>query len=379
MCALVREAMAAGAIGFSSSQAPTHVGARGLPVPSRLASTDELRRLLGTVAASGTGLAEITYGPQFAIEEVALLSKELGLRITWGSLLTNLFGGRGAAMEMLERASAIGGDIWPQVSSRFITLLIHLQESMLFFQMVPAWKDAINASPGEREAMYRDPAWRDRARAEVHRTDIPGWKPERWERIWVDETVKHAAVRGRLIHELAAERGTDPMDVMLDLALDENLETRFRVATTNVDPVELRQLLTDSRTVMGAHDAGAHVDVLCDACYPSWVLEHWVRQERAMTLEQAVHKLSGQPAAIFRLDDRGRIAPGLVADLVALDPETVGAGHNERVWDFPANGDRLVSRNVGTYHVWVNGEQIRRDGVDVDGAAPGRMVSPHPA
>jgi N-acyl-D-aspartate/D-glutamate deacylase len=277
---------------------------------------------------------------------------------------------------MLERASAVGGDIWPQVSTRFITLLIHLNESMLFFQMVPAWKDAINASPAEREAMYRDPAWRDRARSEVHRTDIPGWKPERWERIWIEETVKHGELRGRLIHELAAERGVDVMDVMLDLALEENLETRFRVATTNVDAVELQQLLNDPRTVFGAHDAGAHVDVLCDACYPSWVLSHWVREQKAMTLEQAVYKMSGQPAEVFRLHDRGRIAPGLAADLVALDPDTVGASHNERVWDFPANGDRLVSHNSGTHFVWVNGVPIRKDGHDIEGATPGRMVSP---
>src|SRR5690606_1366518 len=120
-------------------------------------------------------------------------------------------------------------------------------------------------------ALYRDPAWRARAREQVHRDDIPGWKPERWARTWVEESVKHADLRGRPLPDLAAERGTDPMDLMIDLALEEDLETRFVVATTNADPVELRELLTDPRTVLGAHDAGAHVDILCDASYPSWV------------------------------------------------------------------------------------------------------------
>jgi N-acyl-D-aspartate/D-glutamate deacylase len=378
MRTMVKEAMTAGAVGLSTSLAPSHQGAMMRPVPSRLAGVEELVALLRAVVESGRGIGYVTYGPELEIEDVARLSKELPLRMSWGSLLTNLFGERGAALERLERATAVGGDIWPQVSARYITTIIHFHDALRLFSALPSFQAAINAStPQEREAIYRDPSWRDWARAETH-TDMPGYGAWRMQTVSVDETVKHADLRGRPLHQVAAERRMDTLDLMLDLALEENLETRFRGALNNADPVELRQLLADPRTLLGAHDAGAHVNTLCDACYPSYVLGHWVRDEQAMSLEQAVYKLSAQPADVFGLSDRGRIAPGLVADLVAFDPATVDALHYERLWDFPANGDRIVSRNVGTYGVWVNGECVRRDGEDIDGAYPGRMVAPAP-
>jgi N-acyl-D-amino-acid deacylase len=280
-------------------------------------------------------------------------------------------------MERLERASAVGGDLWPQVSARYITTIVHFHEALRLFSSLPSFQQVLNVSPAEREAMYRDPAWRDRARAETH-TDGPGYGSWRMETVSVDETVKHAELRGRPLHQVAAERRVDTLDLMLDLALEENLETRFRGALNNADPVELKQLLADPRTILGAHDAGAHVNTLCDACYPSYVLGHWVREEQAMSLEQAVYKLAGQPADVFSLDDRGRIGPDKMADLVAFDPDTIEALHYERLWDFPAGGDHIVSRNVGIHGVWVNGECVRRDGGDVAGAHPGRMVQPSP-
>jgi len=126
--------------------------------------------------------------------------------------------------------------------------------------------------------------------------------------------------------------------------------------------------------VLGAHDAGAHIDMLCDSCYPSWTLRYWVREESVLTLEEAVWRMAGQPAQLWGITDRGTIAPGQAADLVAFDPDTVGETSFERVFDFPAGGDRLISRSEGIEHVWVGGTAIRRDGVEVEGAAPGRLV-----
>jgi N-acyl-D-aspartate/D-glutamate deacylase len=375
MRAMVTEAMAAGAMGLSTSLAPSHQGAKMRPVPSRLAPPDELISLLRAVSESGRGVGYVTYGPGFEIEDVARLSTELGMRFSWGSLLTNLFGERGAAMDLLERASAAGGDLWPQVSARYITTIIHFHDALRLFSSLPSFQRALNGTPAEREAMYRDPSWRDWARAETHST-VPGYGAWRMQTVSVDETIKHIELRGLPLHMVAAERRVDTLDLMLDLALEENLETRFRGALNNADPVELRQLLADPRTLLGAHDAGAHVNTLCDACYPSYVLGHWVRDEGALSLEQAIYKLAGQPAEIFSLRDRGRVAPGMSADLVAFDPTTVDALHYERLWDFPASGDHIVARSIGIHHVWVNGTCVREDGADREGAHPGRMVGP---
>jgi N-acyl-D-aspartate/D-glutamate deacylase len=127
--------------------------------------------------------------------------------------------------------------------------------------------------------------------------------------------------------------------------------------------------------VLGAHDAAAHVDMLCDSCYPSYTLRYWVREEGALSLEEAVYRMAGQPAELWGMRDRGTIEVGKVADLVAFDPDTIGETPFERVYDFPAAGDRLISRNVGIRHIWVGGTPIRMHGTEVPDAAPGVVVS----
>ncbi|HVX19965.1 MAG TPA: amidohydrolase family protein [Acidimicrobiales bacterium] len=368
MCAVVRDGLAAGALGLSSSQAPTHVGAFGRPVPSRLAGVDELRRLLGTVAAAGRGIAEVTYGPLMEIAAAAGLSRELGVRMTWGSLLTGLFGGHGAAMALLEQASAVGADFWPQVSCREIVFQMSLGNPY-YFNQVPAFSEVIGRDPDEQRQRYADSDWRSRVKP-----DVLAARPGAYDRISVEETEIHGDLRGRTMAALAAERGAHPFDVMMDLALEEDLATRFRIVSRNDDADELGELVRDQRTLLGAHDAGAHVDMVCDAGFPSHLLGHWVRDLGALDLERAVWRLSGQPAEVFGVPDRGRIEPGYWADLVAFDPDRVAAQPNERRYDFPGGTDRLVCESRGVEHVWVAGTAVRRDGHEVPGAAPGVLV-----
>ncbi len=190
----------------------------------------------------------------------------------------------------------------------------------------------------------------------------------------VEETRAHDALRGIPIATLAEERGQHPLEVMLDLALAEDLETRFRNIPRSTKD-ELTELVRDPRTVLGAHDAAAHVDMLCDSCYPSYTIRYWVREEGALTLEQAIWRMAGQPAELWGLTDRGTIEVGKVADLVAFDPDEMTETPFERVFDFPARGDRLISRNRGIAHVWVAGTAIRRDGEEVPDAYPGALVT----
>jgi N-acyl-D-amino-acid deacylase len=376
--ALVLEGLRAGAVGVTTSQAPSHQGPHGRPVPSRLADRREIEALVEALAEHGRGIAEITYGPVYEIEDIAALSKDHGVRITWGSVIPGLFGGPGAAMDMLERGAAAGGDVWPQTSTRFITTQMSLLNPYQWSR-VPAFKEVLGRAPDVKAKAYRDPEWRTRAKQQTDALavetdfldgDIEGY----FRRISVAETGRHQDLIGVPIAELAQQRAAHPLDVMLDLALEDDLQTRFRHLSRGTYD-ELRDLVTDRRAVLGAHDAGAHVDMLCDSCYPSYTLRYWVREERAMTLEEAVWRLSGQPATIFGIPDRGTIAPGKAADLVAFDPARVGETPLRRVYDFPAGGDRLISENVGIEHVWVGGQLVRRDGAPVEGAYPGTIVS----
>jgi N-acyl-D-aspartate/D-glutamate deacylase len=239
------------------------------------------------------------------------------------------------------------------------------------FGTAPAFSEILALPHAERASRYADAAWRDRARPQVAN--------RHWEKTTVQETDRYPELRnGPSLAELAAMRGVDPFDVMVDLALGEDLRTRFLVVLANDDEAELGRLLLDDRTVLGLSDAGAHASQLCDACFSTYLLEHWVRDTGVLTLEQAVHRLTGHVAKVFRLDGRGYIAPGLAADLVAFDADAVGVERIERVWDFPAGADRLVAHSKGVQATWVNGVPTRMDGKDLDDARPGRVIGSRP-
>jgi N-acyl-D-aspartate/D-glutamate deacylase len=233
---------------------------------------------------------------------------------------------------------------------------------------IAAFQDVLAVPHDQRAGVYRDPAWRERMR-----NDRSMWG-DRLTRATIQETGRHHdLVEGPTMAELAAERGVHPLDLMIDLALEDDLATRFRIVLANDDEDELTELLQDERTVLGLSDAGAHASQLCDANFSTHLLSVWCRERGVLSLEQAVWRLSGQAAEVFRVEGRGRIAEGYAADLVAFDPDTVGSEPQERVWDLPAGADRLIARSRGIEDVWVNGTAIRRAGEDLD-ARPGVLL-----
>jgi N-acyl-D-aspartate/D-glutamate deacylase len=360
---LVAGAIEAGAAGFATSQSPTHSGAGGRPVPSRLATKGEVFELAGALADAGRGVIQVTPGPNFYINELAELATVTGRPVSWTALLTS---GRRSAVAVLEQQAALEGEVWPQIACRPLVMQVTLADPFPF-GTAPAFSEILALPHEERASRYADAAWRDRARPQVAN--------RHWEKTTVQETDRYAEFRnGPSLAELAATRGTDPFDVMVDLALGEDLRTRFLVVLANDDEAELGRLLLDDRAVLGLSDAGAHASQLCDSCFSTYLLEHWVRDTGVLTLEHAVHRLTGHVAGVFRLDGRGRIAPGLAADLVAFDADGVGVEGVERVWDLPAGADRLVARSRGVHATWVNGVATRLDGKDLDDARPGRLI-----
>ena len=367
MRSLLGEAIDAGALGFSTSRAPHHQGAFGRPVPSRSAEVEEVDALVAVLGERGRGVVEVAAGPGLWLEQFSELAVTHGVPVTWTALLAKTERA-GAALRTVERGAALPGEVYPQVACRPIVAQITMADPTLLGE-VDAWKEVL-ATPRDRRAeLYRDAAWRDRARAAT----LEAWT-HRWPRVDVQETTVHHDAVGVPIDRLAADRGTDPFDLMLDLALAEGLRTRFRVVMDNDNEEEIGELLADRRTLLGLSDAGAHASQLCDACFSTHLLGHWVRERAALSLEEAVWRLTAQPAQAFRLAGRGLVQAGFHADLVAFDPATVGITEPERVHDQPGGADRLVVDSTGVEHMWVNGIATRRDGRELDGVAPGRLL-----
>jgi N-acyl-D-aspartate/D-glutamate deacylase len=217
--------------------------------------------------------------------------------------------------------------------------------------------------------VYADPQWRHRARAEM----ALGWSKV-WDRTIVGYSPRHPELVGQDLASIAAGRDVDPFDVMVETGVDDDLDTRFVALVCNYDEEELGELFLDDRVVLGLGDAGAHANMLCDACYPSYLLSHWVRELAAISLPRAVWNLSGQPAQFLGLHDRGLVREGYAADLVAFDPATVRPRPMERAFDLPAGAERLLIRSEGIDYMWVNGMMVRASGSPIDGVSPGLLL-----
>jgi N-acyl-D-aspartate/D-glutamate deacylase len=190
----------------------------------------------------------------------------------------------------------------------------------------------------------------------------------------ISDSPNQPGLIGRRLADVADERGVDVFDAMIDVAIVDDLDTRFELTLVDVDAALMTDLLSSEHCVIALGDAGAHATQLCDACQPVSFLQDWVRARKAVSLEHAIWRLARQPADLFGFNDRGRIEVGAIADLVAFDPNTVGVTARERVFDLPARSERLIIRATGIEHVWVNGVTVRSNGDEVPGAHPGRLL-----
>jgi N-acyl-D-aspartate/D-glutamate deacylase len=360
MADVVRDSVAGGAAGFATSSAPTHSGDSGRPVPSRLAGLAELEALLMPLHDLDRGVAELTPGERIRHVDVYDLQERVQRPFTWTALLTmqgSSFAPKLAELNAQRRAA--GADVWPQVTCRPLTFQMTLAEPFTF-NLVPAFKALMDRPVEQRLAAYRDPAWRRAAQEELGSGRV--FRP-RWDRMTIAESRDHPELEGRSIAALAEERGVDPLDAILEVAVAEDLTTRVRTVLANDDEEMIGKLLHEDGMLIGLSDAGAHVSQLCDACLPTDLLGNWVRERSALTLEAAVHKLTGEPAGVFGFGDRGVLTPGRAADVTVFDPATVAPGGLRRIRDFPADGERLVAdAPVGVTHVVVNGTPIRVGG-----------------
>jgi N-acyl-D-aspartate/D-glutamate deacylase len=378
MAAIVREAMTAGAVGFASSTNEPHNGEGGVPMPSRLADADEVHALVRAMGEGGRGVYMLTKGskttPQF-LESVAAGS---GRPVVVAAMLHNSTNPDAvfAYVEALKSAEARGHRLVPQVSCTPLTMDFTLANPYPL-ESVDAWLPAMQASPEALPSVYRDPSFRAAVKADLDRFRGRRLFNSQWDRVvvCVPALAANAGLEGRSVAALAAERDRHPLDMFLDLALEEELETVFTAELMNTDEAAVGRLVADPATHVALSDAGAHLTFLCDADFGLHLLGHWARDRGVLTLEQAVRKLTAMPAALFGLTDRGRIAPGLAADLMLFDPATVGRGPRRRVNDLPAGAPRFTVGPKGLVGVWVNGVRIVDEaGPRPSAGRPGRLL-----
>ncbi|MCU1393571.1 MAG: N-acyl-D-aspartate/D-glutamate deacylase [Ilumatobacteraceae bacterium] len=372
MQGILHEALDAGAAGFATSFAPTHRGADGKPVPSRLADRAEVEALLGTLGDSGRGVAAFTPGGTLGIDDLYELQPRIGVPFTYTAMLTMPTGSHLRLMDVNRAGWEAGAQVWPQVSPRPLRFSMSMAEPFTL-NVNPRFGDLMAGDADARRAAYADPAWREQA--------VAGWVGAtfgipRWETYEIAESAAHPELAGRRLTEIADERGATPFDVLLDLAGDE-LTIRVACMVANDDPIEVAKVLLEEHCTLGLSDAGAHVGQLCDAPQATDYLGNWVRDRKLLPIEEAVRRLTSVQADLFGFADRGRLVPGAWADVVVFDPDTVAPGPLRRLADFPAGSERLTAdQPTGVRHVLVNGVPIQVDGVHDDAVRPGQLVKP---
>ena len=378
MAAIVRDAMTAGAVGFATSTAPQHNGWGGHPMPSRLADDHELSALVGAMANSGRGLFMLTKGDYTDIPYLEELAAQVGRPVMIAALLHNPTRPEGIFTELdqIAEARARGRELWGQVSCCPLTMDFTLA-SAYPLEGFAAWNPAMQAEGAELKQILADPAFRAAVKAELERPAGVRLFNGEWHKIELTETAgeEKRHLEHRSVADLAEAAGRHPLDWMLDFAIEEDLKTLFTAVLLNSDEEAVARIIRNPNASVALSDAGAHLTFFCDAGFGLHLLGHWARDRGRLTLEEAVHELTGKPAEIFRLRRRGRIAPGYAADLLLFDPADVGRGPKKRVHDLPGGAPRLTTDPAGLQGVWVNGVRIvDRDGRPLEEARPGQLI-----
>jgi len=375
---LLGEALDAGAFGFSSTLLNQHMGYGGRPLACRNASRDELKAYCNALRERGKGAIEIAMTKQLGVmddPELELLDfmlAESGRPITFIAMFDRDDISEAVRTSLRKAAPMIARGARPQTSPLPLTREVNMRNPFSFAAF-PSWKRVFeDKSKTAQAGVYRDPAFRAAFRRDLERPMAFG----NWARITVHE-VRNPSLKqmeGKTVAELAAERGVDGVDALLDLTLEDDLENEFTLQSFNTRVDRMAELLNDPSILLGLGDGGAHLDMLCDAGYPTYVLGTWVRERGVLTLEEAVRRMTSDPADFFGIRDRGRVAPGLAADLVLFDPASVGSlGRPERRYDLPGGAKRMVMRSAGIELTLVNGVPTWQGGA-LTGAAAGTVL-----
>jgi N-acyl-D-aspartate/D-glutamate deacylase len=384
---LVRQSIRGGALGFSTSVSPSHNDLEGNLVPSRKASREEVVELYSVISEFEGTTAEIIpwvdfpEGTKELMTDVSLAAQR---PVNWNALGVMKASPEEMAQIELKLAASDyarerGAEVVALVLPQSATVRINLVSGFVF-DALDGWAPFFQLPLPERMEKLRDPAYRAELKAHAAAGDGVIQMIARWSNLRVAEVFSDAnkPYRGRLISEIAETEGRDSFDVFAEIALADELQTSF-MPELGADSPEIFQararLWEDSRTVVGASDAGAHLDMIDTFAMSTGMLKSCVRDFPVATLEEAVHQLTQRPAELVGLKERGVLKVGWAADVVVFDAETVGPGPIYTRTDLPAGGARLYADAIGVSHVIVNGQEIIRDNRYL-GTPAGKVIRP---
>jgi N-acyl-D-aspartate/D-glutamate deacylase len=378
---LVLEGLRAGAVGFSSTTLEQHNGENGIPMPSRLADEHEMRELTGALGEVGRGVFMVTKGMTTTVPWLESIAERTRRPVNIAALFVDpndperVFG----EFAQIDAARTRGRELWGHVGCFPLGMEFTLSHPYPLEALIE-WRPAIKAEGSDSyRRVLADPAFRRAIKAEAAgRGGVPNrFSYHTLEHMTIKEAQRpeHAPLVGKNVAALARAAGKDPLDWLLDFALDGELDALFDCKLFNTDEDQVRELLRHPSAQITLSDAGAHLSFLCDAGFGLHLFGHWVRERGDLALEQAVQAVTSRPAALYRIRDRGRLAPGLWADLCLFDPATVGRGPKRRVFDLPAGASRVDTPAVGLHGVWVNGTRVVDErGPIRDCGRPGKLM-----
>ena len=376
---IVANALRVGAVGFATSTSPSHNGADGNPMPSRLADKEELRQLVGVLGEQKKGVFMLTKGAPTPVPFLETLSADTQRPVMIAALLHNSTDPEGVFNDLTQISDARNRNIklWGQVSCCPLSTEFTLKAPYPF-EGLSAWQPAMQA---DSEECYRklllDPSFRSSIRSELTQPAAVRLFNGEWEKLKVLEVIhdKNRRFEGKSILEITNKTGEDPLDFLLNLSLEEDLGTTFLSVLLNSDEDAVGRLLTHPFSSIALSDAGAHLTFFCDAGFGLHLLGYWIRERQIMSLEEGIHRLTGQPAQIYGIPDRGHIRPGAYADLFLFDPKTVGRSQARRIYDLPGGERRLTTDPQGVHGVWINGTQVSSETGDMEiDRYPGKVL-----
>jgi N-acyl-D-aspartate/D-glutamate deacylase len=382
MKALLRESLSAGGLGFSSTLSPTHNDMEGAPVPSRLATHDELRELAGVCREFPGTVLEFLPGTKEFDEEVYELMASMSLAaqrpLNWNVFVPGNPALDRSQLGASDYARERGADVIALTPAQPVITRINLHSAFIF-DAFHGWEETMRLPVPQRIEALKDPALRQKLDKGAHAEEsgvfifMAGWAG-----YTIDEVAlpRNKPLEGRTIGDIAAEQGVDAFDALLDLAIEEGLKTSFIPLRYGDDDFSWKTRVAawnDSRTVVGASDAGAHLDMIDTFSFSTQLLSNAVSKRHLLSVEQAVHHLTEVPAKLMGLTERGLLKTGYCADIVVFDPDTVACSATYTRHDLPGGAGRLYADALGIEHVYVNGREIIRHN-EFTGALPGKIL-----
>jgi N-acyl-D-amino-acid deacylase len=369
---LLRDAMLAGAVGFSTTNTLQHVGYRGRPLACRLADRNEMTAYAGVLKELRRGLVEIALTRSAGMlsddeyQLLDLLLTESGRPVTWLSARSE---------ETLRKAEPLikrGGICQLRCTPTVFEFNLK-SPALLMAALSPTWTKVFNLPVEAQKELYASDDFRSGFAADL-KTPRAGRLD--WKRFVIDQVALPGlkAYEGKSVAEAANERGETPLDCFLNLAIEDDLATWFVI--TFAEEERISRFVADPRLIIGLSDGGAHVGEHCDANYPTYLIGTWSRDKQLLSLEHAVKRLTSEPANLFGLADRGRLGPGMAADFTIFDYKTINSAPRQHaVRDLPGGGLRFVTAAHGIEYTIVNGE-VLFEHQQHTGELPGKLLRP---